>query len=242
MRMVAMLVTAAAAAGGGWWHDGYVSLSTQRARSTLTEPLLCKADEVSKTMRTVSAETVGAADGTAAGNADTCLRYAHGEDSQAHGAQSPPTHRRMPVSIAAPHAHGCVSAASHGAGTAVRRAHAHGVYLPRSVVQAVAAQHKAPCQRDSASAHVCVSAKSCMTSASLSARRQTVSSSNARKFPAVCMSVSKCNAISDLGPKSAVALSAAATDEFHQSCSLGLRQHESGGPGCQLTAHKDFVR
>ncbi len=97
-----MLATAAAAAGGSGWRDGYVLLSTQRAKSTLTAPLLCKADEVSGTMRTVSAETVGAADGTAAGNADTCLRYAHGEDSQAHGAHSPPTHRRMPVSIAAP--------------------------------------------------------------------------------------------------------------------------------------------
>ena len=237
-----MLATAAAAAGGSGWRDGYVLLSTQRAKSTLTAPLLCKADEVSGTMRTVSAETVGAADGTAAGNADTCLRYAHGEDSQAHGAHSPPTHRRMPVSIAAPQAHGCASAAVHGAGSAVRRAHGHGVYLPRSAVQAVAAQHKAPCQSDSASAHVCVSAKSCMTSASLSARRQTVSSSYARKFPAVCMSVTKASAISDLGPKSAVALSAAAIDEFHQSFSLDLRQHESGGPGCQLTAHKVFVR
>ena len=130
--MLATAATAAAAAGGGGWRDGYVLLSTQRAKSTLTAPLLCKADEVSETMRTVSAETVGAADGTAAGNADTCLRYAHGEDSQAHGAHSPPTHRRMPVSIAAPQAHGCASAAVHGAGSAVRRAHAHGVYLPRS--------------------------------------------------------------------------------------------------------------
>ena len=125
-----------------------------------------------------------------------------------------------------------------------RAASARAWRVPATVgrVQAVAAQHKAPCQSDSASAHVCVSAKSCMTSASLSARRQTVSSSYARKFPAVCMSVSKASAISDLGPKSAVALSAAAIDEFHQSFSLDLRQHESGGPGCQLTAHKVFVR
>ena len=172
---------------GGWAAmAGYVLLSKQRARSTSATPLLGVSDELSGMMRTVpKAETGGRADGTAAGNADTCFRYTHGEDSHLHGAHALPTHQRMPVSIGAPHAHGCASAASHGAGTSVRRAHAHGVYLPRSAVQcSTVPTGAAPDARTTKrNAHVCVSAKCCMTSASLSMRRQRMSSSYARAFP-----------------------------------------------------------